>query len=141
MFVLFDLLFVNLGSTHSFTCGKRFSYAKIIFKPEFINRVDEIVIFERLTKSEIKEIARRMLDELKERCKNNGVNVTFDDSVIDYLSEKGFDDVYGARPLRRAITSDVEDELASMKLSGEITPEKTIKCCFENENIIFRKDD
>ena len=111
---------------------------KKYFKPEFINRVDEIIIFERLTKEEIKEIARRMLNELKERCKNNGIAVTFDMSVTEYISEKGFDDIYGARPLRREITSQIEDHLATMKLSGEITPDKTVKCYCENETIKFK---
>ncbi len=114
---------------------------KKYFKPEFINRVDEIIIFERLTKEEIKEIARRMLNELKERCKNNGINVTFDLSAIEYISEKGFDDIYGARPLRREITSQIEDQLATMKLSGEIPPNKTVKCYCENENIKFKTED
>jgi ATP-dependent Clp protease ATP-binding subunit ClpC len=114
---------------------------KKYFKPEFINRVDEIIIFERLTKEEIKEIASRMLNELKERCKNNGINVTFDMSAIEYVSEKGFDDIYGARPLRREITSQSEDQLATMKLSGEIPLNKTVKCYCENETIKFKTDD
>ncbi len=111
---------------------------KKYFKPEFINRVDEIIIFDRLTKEEIKEIASRMLDELKERCKNNGINVVFDISAIEFVSEKGFDDIYGARPLRREITSQIEDQIATMKLSGELQQNKTVKCYCENEKIKFR---
>lgn len=114
---------------------------KKYFKPEFINRVDEIIIFDRLTKEEIKEIAERMLNELKLRCKNNRINVTFEKSAVEFIAEKGFDDIYGARPLRREITSQIEDELATMQLSGKIPQNKTIKCYCENDKIKFKIED
>ena len=114
---------------------------KKYFKPEFINRVDEIIIFDRLTKEEIKEIAERMLNELKLRCKNNGIDVTFEKSAVEFISEKGFDDIYGARPLRREITSQIEDELATMQLSNKIPENKTVKCYCENDKIKFKIED
>ncbi len=108
---------------------------KKYFKPEFINRIDEIIIFETLDENEIKEIARRMLDELKSRCENSGVEITFDESVIDAVSKKGFDSIYGARPLRRAVTSMVEDTLAEKYLSGEIKEKSSVVCSWDGEKI------
>ncbi len=82
-----------------------------------------------------------MLNELKLRCKNNGINVTFEKSAVEFISEKGFDDIYGARPLRREITSQIEDELATMQLSGKIPENKTVKCYCENDKIKFKIED
>ena len=101
---------------------------KKVFKPEFINRIDEIIIFEPLKENEIKEISRRMLKELEERCLQSGIAIHFDESVVEAVSEKGFDAVYGARPLRRAITSMVEDCIAEKYLSGEFKDKKNVIC-------------
>jgi len=108
---------------------------KKFFKPEFINRIDEIIIFDSLNENEIKEIARRMLLELKTRCNNSGVEISFDESVVDAVSQKGFDTVYGARPLRRAVTALVEDPLAEMYLSGDIKRKNTVICKWDGEKI------
>ena len=78
---------------------------KNFFKPEFINRVDEMIIFTSLSETEIKEIAVRMLNELGERCKCGNIEIEYDESVVNMIAEKGFNSVYGARPLRRAVTS------------------------------------
>ncbi len=110
---------------------------KKYFKPEFLNRVDELIIFQRLSKDEIKEIARRMLNELKKRCEKNNIKIEFDETVIEYISKVGYDDVYGARPLRREITSKIEDELSLMVLSGEICFQKNVKCFFTEGKIKF----
>ncbi len=108
---------------------------KKFFKPEFINRIDEIIVFETLNENEIKEIARRMLQELKERCKSAGVDISFEESVVDEISRKGFDPVYGARPLRRAVTALVEDNLAEKYLSGEIKEKISVTCKWDGEKI------
>ncbi len=110
---------------------------KKVFKPEFINRIDEVIIFEPLNENEIKEIARRMLEEIKDRSKNAGIEITFEESVIDEISRKGFDPVYGARPLRRAVTSLVEDALAEKYLTGDIKDKTSVICKFENQKIII----
>ncbi len=93
---------------------------KKTFRPEFLNRLDEIIVFNQLTEDEIKEIAKIMTKSVSERMKDNGIDVSFNDSAITLLSKEGFDPVYGARPLRRAITSKIEDLLAEEMLSGNI---------------------
>ncbi len=108
---------------------------KKFFKPEFINRIDEIIVFEPLNENEIKEIARRMLAELQLRCKNAGFAISFEENVIEEISRKGFDAVYGARPLRRAVTALVEDSLAQKYLSGELKGKKNILCKWDGEKI------
>ena len=108
---------------------------KKYFKPEFINRIDEIIIFDSLNENEIKEIAWRMLSELQKRCKNSGVEITFDESIVEAISKKGFDVIYGARPLRRAVTSMVEDPLAEKYLIGEFKEKNSVICKWDGERI------
>jgi len=91
---------------------------KEIFRPEFLNRVDDVIIFNSLEKESIKKIALLMLEEVKEQCTAKGITLDVDDAVIDYLVTEGFDDKFGARPLRRLIQKVVEDELAEMHLKG-----------------------
>lgn len=110
---------------------------KKVFKPEFINRIDEIIIFEPLNKNEIKEIARRLLNEVKNRCDSSGIDLAFDDSVVEAVSEKGFDAVYGARPIRRAITAMVEDSIAEKYLLGEFENRPNAVCKWDGEKIII----
>ncbi len=112
---------------------------KNFFKPEFINRIDEMIIFSSLSRSEIYEIALRMLSELSERCKTDNIDITFTESVISMLGKKGFDPVYGARPLRRVVTSEIEDVLAEKYLKGEIKTGDKILCSYENEALKITK--
>ena len=82
------------------------------FRPEFLNRVDDIIVFQRLTKENIKEIASRLLAVLQKRVEDMGIEVTFSDEAVSKIADAGFDDVYGARPLKRAIQSKIEDALS-----------------------------
>ena len=94
---------------------------KQIFKPEFINRVDGIVVFHTLEKPEQRKIVELLLKELSDRLsKNPGFTLEFSDKVADYVLEKGYDPQYGARPLRRAIQNELEDFLADEYLEGHI---------------------
>ncbi len=93
---------------------------KATFRPEFLNRLDDIIVFNRLVSADIKKIALIMLSDVKKRISEIGVNITFDESVVEFISEKGFDKVYGARPLRRAITNLVEDSFSETMLEGKI---------------------
>ena len=93
---------------------------KRIFKPEFLNRIDETIVFHKLKQEDIREICTKMLDLVKERMKAVGISMAVDGSAIDLLSEQGYDPVYGARPLRRAIQSAVEDTVAERMLEGKI---------------------
>ena len=92
-----------------------------IFKPEFLNRIDEIIVFHALQKEEIAQIAGLLLKELEKRCENQmSVKVSFKDSVRKWLADTGYDVKYGARPLKRAIQNKLEDQLADEILEGRI---------------------
>lgn len=112
---------------------------KNFFKPEFINRIDEMIIFTPLSQTEIREIAVRMLNEISQRSESDKIDINFNESVIDMLSKKGYDPVYGARPLRRVVTSEIEDVLAEKYLKGEIKSGDKINCEYENEQLIITK--
>ena len=90
------------------------------FKPEFLNRVDDIIIFHQLTKDNIRQIASNMMQTVIDRTAQMGINMEIDDKALDILAEKGFDPIYGARPLRRTIQSSVEDAVAEKMLDGEL---------------------
>ena len=100
--------------------NKVMAEVKRSFKPEFINRIDEIIVFDRLTKDEIKEIAGLLLKSLKKRLSENEITVEFTDAAIEKIADEGFDKIYGARPLRRAIQSKIEDMLSEKIIDGEI---------------------
>lgn len=108
---------------------------KHFFKPEFVNRIDEIIVFSLLTKEQIVEITRNMLDDFKQRCKSTGIEVDFTDKVINALSEIGTDSQYGARPLRRAITTHIEDTFAEKYLAGEIKQGMRLVCDWKNDKV------
>ncbi|MCX7615129.1 MAG: AAA family ATPase, partial [Clostridiales bacterium] len=99
---------------------------KKAFRPEFLNRVDDIIVFHQLTQNEIKEISKNMLKQVALRVKELGITLTWDDSAEEHLAKAGFDPVYGARPLRRAIQSQVEDLAAEKMLEGNIKPDDAI---------------
>ncbi|MBE7003863.1 MAG: ATP-dependent Clp protease ATP-binding subunit, partial [Ruminococcaceae bacterium] len=90
------------------------------FKPEFLNRIDETVVFHRLTEDDIAEIARRMLTGTEKRVAELGVTLNADEDAVRKLAKTGFDPMYGARPLRRVIQSQVEDAVAEQMLEGKL---------------------
>lgn len=93
---------------------------KEMFRPEFLNRVDETIVFHTLTRAEIRSIVDLMLREVANSMQEKGIRLVFDDAVKDLLSEKGYDDKYGARPLRKTIQRLIEDPLADLFLSGRL---------------------
>jgi ATP-dependent Clp protease ATP-binding subunit ClpC len=97
---------------------------KQTFKPEFLNRVDEIIVFRQLSRPQIREIARRMLGQVAARMEGLGVTLQVEEDALDLLADRGFDPNYGARPLRRAIQSGVEDQAAELFLSGALSSGK-----------------
>ena len=112
---------LGFGSGNGDVNEKIMSSLKETFKPEFLNRVDETVVFRKLTKDNIKSICRNMLNELAERAERSGIALEFTEAAVEQLSESGFDDAYGARPLRRAITENVEDMLSEEMLNGKLS--------------------
>lgn len=109
---------------------------KKAFRPEFLNRVDDTIVFTKLSKEEIGEIAGKMLDGLSKRLGKLNIEATFDDSVKEKMAEAGFDDIYGARPLRRAIQNNIEDALSEKLLSGEIKAGDKITCSYADELVV-----
>lgn len=93
---------------------------KKVFRPEFLNRLDETIVFTQLGQSEIRAIARRMLEGVGHRMEGAGVSLSFTEEAVDLLAQAGFDPDYGARPLRRAIRAQVEDPAAELLLTGAL---------------------
>ncbi|MBP2025727.1 ATP-dependent Clp protease ATP-binding subunit [Peptoniphilus stercorisuis] len=112
---------------------------KSTFRPEFLNRVDEIIVFKELTEKEIKEIVVLMLDKLKDRLLEMGIKVEFTNKIVKYIAEKGFDPEYGARPLERAIRTYIEDEIAQMILDKEISKGDEITIDFYRKLVVKKK--
>ena len=110
---------------------------KKTFKPEFLNRIDEIIVFNQLEKDDIKEIAKRMLKSLEKRLKDLEIDIAFTDEAVTALAEAGFDKVYGARPLRRAIQQKIEDSLSELILEEKITAKSKCIVDFKNGEFTF----
>ena len=110
---------------------------KKTFRPEFLNRVDDIIVFEQLKKDDIREITVRLLENLKKRTESLGISVEFDSSAVDKIADIGFDPVYGARPIRRAIQSKIEDTLSEKMLDSSVESGKSYICKFENDEFVF----
>ena len=111
---------------------------KATFRPEFLNRVDDIIVFSKLTQNEIAKIAEKMLENLKSRIANLNIEFSWDEDVELVLSEKGFDEIYGARPLRREIQSKIEDALSEKILDGTIKNGDKVTCVFEDGKFDFK---
>lgn len=109
------------------------------FRPEFLNRVDDIIVFQRLTKENIKEIASRLLAVLQKRVGDMGIEVTFSDEAVSKIADAGFDDVYGARPLKRAIQSRIEDALSEEMLKGNVKKGGKYICNVKDDKFVFDK--
>ena len=110
---------------------------KKVFRPEFLNRVDDIIVFNKLTQDEIKQIAGKMLQTLAQRLAAMNIGITFTDAAVTAVADKGFDDSYGARPLRRAIQSEIEDALSEKLLDGEITENAKVTCDYKDGKFVF----
>ena len=111
---------------------------KNVFRPEFLNRVDDIIVFRQLTKENIDEIAGRMLASLSKRVKELDFELEFSQDAVTEIGKAGFDPVYGARPLRRAIQQKIEDKLSEEMLEGKFTAGKKYICTFENDEFVFK---
>ena len=112
---------------------------KSAFRPEFLNRVDDIIVFSKLTKEEICEIAEKMLGQLSRRLNDLNITVDFEKSAVDEIADSGFDPVYGARPLRRSIQNRIEDVLSEKILDSSIKNGDKIKCSYKDGEFVFEK--
>ncbi|MBR6559160.1 MAG: ATP-dependent Clp protease ATP-binding subunit [Clostridia bacterium] len=112
---------------------------KATFRPEFLNRLDEIIVFNKLTETDIEAITRIMLKELTVRIESLGVNITFSDEAVTLLAKEGFDPIYGARPLRRAITRKIEDSFSEKMLEGKIKSGDSVTAVVKDGEIFYKK--
>lgn len=108
-----------------------------VFRPEFLNRVDDIIVFNKLNKDEIKQIAVKMLKTLENRLDKMNIKISFTENAISEIADKGFDENYGARPLRRAIQNEIEDPLSEQMLEGKVKDGAVVTCDFADGQFTF----
>ena len=108
-----------------------------VFRPEFLNRVDDIIVFNKLNKDEIKQIAVKMLKTLENRLDKMNIKISFTDNAISEIADKGFDENYDARPLRRAIQNEIEDPLSEQMLEGKVKDGAVVTCDFADGQFTF----
>lgn len=112
---------------------------KNTFRPEFLNRIDDIIVFDRLQKEDIKKIAAKLLDTLRLRIAKMDITVKFSEEATEKIADVGFDEVYGARPLKRAIQNKIEDSLSEEMLKGNVTKGNSYICKTDGDKFIFEK--
>lgn len=130
----------NADSEHKNMKNNVMEEVKRMFKPEFLNRIDDIIVFRALSKEDVKGIAALMLKELKNRlAKQMDITLTYGDTVKNFIFEKGYDKKYGARPLKRAIQNNIEDSLAEEILSGKIQASDKVSMTVVDGKVVFTK--
>ncbi len=107
------------------------------FRPEFINRIDEIIVFRGLTREQLAEITKLLLERVRRRLRAQHIEVEFSDDAVEHLAEVGFDPEFGARPLRRAIQREVENELSRMVLGGSLAPDDRVRVDVRDGELTF----
>ena len=112
---------------------------KRAFKPEFLNRIDETIVFRALTKDTLRQIAKLQLDIIVKRCKKQlNIKLNLQESVTEFILEKGFDDKYGARPIRRAVQTHLEDMLAEEIINGTVKQGDTVTLSIKDDKPVIR---
>ncbi len=134
----------NSGSDEDVKSNERIksdvmSELKKVFKPEFLNRVDDIIVFQKLSKQDIFEVTDKMLLNLISKLKNININISFSNEAKEKIAEIGYDPIYGARPLRRAIQSSIEDKLSELLLDKTFLAGDNILCTVKNDQFCFEK--
>lgn len=114
---------------------------KYKFRPEFLNRIDEIIVFHKLTKDQIKAIVKLLIERVRKVVKSQNMDIKVSDKAIEKIAEIGFDPIFGARPLKRTIQREIENEIAKRILSKEFKEGDTILVDFEDGNFTFRKEE
>jgi len=107
------------------------------FRPEFINRIDEIIVFQALTKEQLVQITSLMLDRVARRLRAQHIEVEFSEAAVGHLAEVGFDPEFGARPLRRAIQRELENELSRLLLGGSVEPDDRVRVDYDDVQLTF----
>ncbi len=126
------------GVTYQGMKDKLLDKVKKTFKPEFLNRIDDIIVFHQLTKDHLYDIIEIELKEVKDRLKEQDIDIELDKGAKEVLVEKGFDPVFGARPLKRTIQRLLEDPLADEIIAKNFEKKKKIKVSAKNGKLIFK---
>ncbi|MFM6455400.1 MAG: ATP-dependent chaperone ClpB, partial [Planktothrix sp.] len=119
--------------------GRVLDAMRASFRPEFLNRIDEMIIFHALQKEELRQIVRLQIERLSKRLADRKMALKLSDSALDFLAEVGYDPVYGARPLKRAIQRELETPIAKAILRSEFVNGDTIFVDIENERLGFKR--
>ncbi|MEM9774184.1 MAG: ATP-dependent Clp protease ATP-binding subunit [Chloroflexota bacterium] len=122
---------------HSEMQKKLMDELKRAFRPEFLNRVDSVIVFRQLSKEHIRAIVNIQLEEVNERLLDNDIRITATDAAKDWIAQEGYDPEYGARPLRRVIQMEIEDRLSDEVLAGKITDGSTVSVDFIDDEIVL----
>ena len=111
------------------------------FRPEFLNRIDDIVIFDSIERDQLLRIVDIMIEDIKKRMLNNGVRLDFSDEIREWIADEGYDEEYGARPLRRCIQRKIENPLSTMLLQGDFGDDSEVKIVLKHGELDFVKQD
>ena len=112
---------------------------KKTFRPEFLGRIDDTIVFTRLQKDEVRQIAARLMDQVVERLRRAGLEASYDGALLDHLAEIGFDPDYGARPLRRAVQTRIEDLAAMELLEGHVKKGDCVLFTLDDDGVLLKK--
>ena len=118
---------------------KVFDEVKKYFRPEFINRVDEIILFNPLSKDSISKILRKLVNEIENRLKDENILFELSDAAIDFFKENGYDPLFGARPLKRLVSRTLEVILSKMIINNEIKPNNVYVINYKNNELYIEK--
>jgi ATP-dependent Clp protease ATP-binding subunit ClpC len=110
---------------------------KRVFNPEFLNRIDEMIVFHPLDRPQMGDITKILLSQVSDRMKGNGITLNFEDEVVDLLIQKGFDEALGARPLKRSIQKLIEDPLSEHVLRGQLKEGSDVMVSRRGDELIF----
>ncbi len=114
-------------------------YVRAIFKPEFLNRLDEIIMFHKLSRHNIHDIVKIQLEHLKEILAKQNIILEIDEAAINYLTDKGYDPMFGARPLKRLIQREIQNNFARLILAGEVQNGDIINISSDDKELIIKK--
>jgi len=117
-----------------------FNLLKITIRPEFLNRIDDIIMFKPLTREEIRDVVKLQFNQLKSMLSKNGITVSITDAAVNWIAHKGYDPQYGARPVKRIMQRTLLNELSKLILGGSVTTEKPVAIDLENEMLVFRNN-
>ena len=113
--------------------------AKKVFRPEFLNRLDDVIVFRSLNKPDLIQILELEVKKVMERLKGRKIQLQLDDKAKDFLVEKGYDPIYGARPMRRSVERYLEDPLAEEILKGHLHDNDPIQVTVEGDKLVFQQ--